>query len=768
MKDDSAGGAGCGTGGPWVVGSKQAGDSPYGAMDMVGNVSEWVEDDWHAGFAGAPVDGSSWIDSPRAADRVVKGGSYGHSLVQFLRTSTRYHLDNVAHAPAIGFRCALEIYDPDSGMPDGGGDGGDDAGHDSGYDAGYDAGPGDGGWLNPDASYWFDGGLCGGKNQQCCEYGKCVYGLQCINSKCIDPNADAGFDSGYDGGPKPDGSVPDGSVTDGGAGDGGWLFPDASYWFDGGLCGGKNQQCCEYGKCVYGLQCINSKCIDPNADAGMDSGYDGGPKPDGGVGDGGLDPDGNYSFDGGACGKYLLQCCANAQCISGLTCQGGYCKTPQTDAGTPDSGTSDGGGYDGGGCGFLYTPCCGGTMCYEGYCNGMYCAPITDGGNPDAGLCGVLYAPCCYGYMCYQGFCNGMYCAPSADAGTPDGSIPDGSVTDGGGVDGGPKPDGGTTDGGIFDGGATDGGVTDGGPAPDGGITDGGVLDGGSPDAGPACGAQDQACCLTGSACNPSLYCIEATCRALPYCIPSPSGRGSVMCHVPDTLFKMGCEIELELTCAQEELPVHTLMMSTFLIDRFEVTVADYMACVKDSACNAPTALVAPVQCNYGVTGREQHPMNCIDWKNANAFCEWAGKWLPTEAQWEMAARATKMYTYPWGYEPPANCDLAIMTDGTLGAGCGANSTWEVGSRKGGASPYGAEDMAGNVWEWVADWYDAAYYASSPTGDPTGPQDGTEKVVRGGAWDCAPVSELHTSRRGHIDPANMWANTGFRCALVPK
>jgi formylglycine-generating enzyme required for sulfatase activity len=153
----------------------------------------------------------------------------------------------------------------------------------------------------------------------------------------------------------------------------------------------------------------------------------------------------------------------------------------------------------------------------------------------------------------------------------------------------------------------------------------------------------------------------------------------------------------------------------------------------------------------------EDHPVTQVTWYGAQAYCQWARARLPTEAEWEKAARGVDGRSYPWGSEPP-DCDKAQYGD------CGG-ATVPVGSRTAGVSPYGVLDMAGNVWEWVADWYDPAYYGSSPSQNPQGPASGECKVFRGGSWGY-PSAFIRASDRARNRPTYAGFNVGFRCAKM--
>ncbi len=231
------------------------------------------------------------------------------------------------------------------------------------------------------------------------------------------------------------------------------------------------------------------------------------------------------------------------------------------------------------------------------------------------------------------------------------------------------------------------------------------------------------------------------------------------MVFVPAGDFSMGSASGSEV-----ETPVHSVSLSAYWIDRWEVTVDAYAECVAASACAAPNETYGTNSaCNWDAPTRGAHPVNCVDWAKAQSHCSWSGKRLPTEAEWEKAARGRDMRTYPWGADSPS-CAYALMNDpGNGGSGCGIGGTNVVGSRPAGTSPHGALDMAGNVWEWVGDWFGAGYYAESPATNPSGPATGTERVVRGGSWLNTAFS-LRATHRGALGPSFWGYSYGFRCA----
>jgi formylglycine-generating enzyme required for sulfatase activity len=213
------------------------------------------------------------------------------------------------------------------------------------------------------------------------------------------------------------------------------------------------------------------------------------------------------------------------------------------------------------------------------------------------------------------------------------------------------------------------------------------------------------------------------------------------------------------------EAPQHTVTLDSFWIDQTEVTNAQYRRCVQAGACRAPTTCDTGQPTFEDASGAE-HPVVCVDWHDAQAYCEWAGARLPTEAEWEYAARGPEDYRYPWGNEPgaawqnycDANCAEA-WADRTVDDGYAETSP--VDSYPEGASWCGVQDLAGNVYEWVADWL--GDYRSAPQTNPTGPETGSDKVLRGSSW-ISFWDRARGATRDFVKPESRDAQIGFRCA----
>ena len=250
---------------------------------------------------------------------------------------------------------------------------------------------------------------------------------------------------------------------------------------------------------------------------------------------------------------------------------------------------------------------------------------------------------------------------------------------------------------------------------------------------------------------------------------------GMVMVHVPAGEFEMGsddAEVDYALqlclaygtNCRRRyfsvEHPIHTVALDAFWLDKTEVSQGQYAQCVGAGACDAPDCQ------EEGPSGGENLPVVCVTWEQAAAYCAWAGGRLPTEAEWEYAARGPAGPRYPWGDE----------LDGTLLNYCDANCAQDkrdeafddgyarsapVGSYPGGASWVGALDMAGNVWEAVADWN--GDYGPERQLNPTGPTSGGRRVARGGSWNAS-ADHVRTTLRTHMGPNDSIPHAGFRCA----
>jgi formylglycine-generating enzyme required for sulfatase activity len=235
---------------------------------------------------------------------------------------------------------------------------------------------------------------------------------------------------------------------------------------------------------------------------------------------------------------------------------------------------------------------------------------------------------------------------------------------------------------------------------------------------------------------------------------------GGDMCDVAAGAFQMGCNSAVDTECFGGESPYHSVTVPAFKVDKYEVTAAEYKACVDASGCTAANTTGG---CNYNVGGKESHPIDCVDWNQAKAYCEWAGKRLPTEAEWEKAARGTDGRKYPWGNDA-LDCNRAVHSVSP----CNNSGTVPVGSKPAGVSPYGAEDMEGNVWEWVEDWYHDSYTGAPSDGSAWVNPAGSYRVWRGGSWGHVEPGYLRASYRGRNYPTSRSDYGGFRCAGSPQ
>lgn len=237
---------------------------------------------------------------------------------------------------------------------------------------------------------------------------------------------------------------------------------------------------------------------------------------------------------------------------------------------------------------------------------------------------------------------------------------------------------------------------------------------------------------------------------------------GAPMVLIPEGSFPMGVP-HGDRDGGRDEYPRHDVFVSNFYIDKFELTNGRYLEFVKATRHRIPqNPKNATRNLWEGETIAESlidRPVINVDWADAQAYCQWAGKRLPTEAEWEKAAKGTADRRFPWGNVEPTNKHLNFNQQWI-----GEKTLMPVGSYEAGKSPFGVYDMAGNVWEWVNDWYDARYYEKSPAKNPTGPETGTKRVLRGSGWQNeTPTVRIFT--RVDSDPTIRNESTGFRCAM---
>lgn len=269
--------------------------------------------------------------------------------------------------------------------------------------------------------------------------------------------------------------------------------------------------------------------------------------------------------------------------------------------------------------------------------------------------------------------------------------------------------------------------------------------------------------------------------------VPSPTplvvqlrpADGMPMVQIPAGTFMMGAADDDPLA-EEDEKPAHSVTLSTFYLDQYEVSTLQYALFLNElgsyvNTCNGYLCLSTQFETTdshlaftlngefTAESGFENYPINNVSWHGASAYCAWTGGRLPTEAEWEWAARGENGRIYPWGNEPPTEAVALFETN--------FDAFLPVNSLPDGSSPFTIYHMAGSVWEWVADAYDAAYYQTSPPENPTGPEAGIyepERVLRGGGYD-SPAEDLRVSNRQVGDARNILniPNVGFRCAFTP-
>lgn len=232
--------------------------------------------------------------------------------------------------------------------------------------------------------------------------------------------------------------------------------------------------------------------------------------------------------------------------------------------------------------------------------------------------------------------------------------------------------------------------------------------------------------------------------------------KGASMVLIPEGAFIMGSNANLV-----HEKPLHEVNLSSYYIDQYEVTNAAYKLCVDAGVCQPPVYNFSSTRTSYyGDTQFDNYPVVYVNWNMSNDYCKWRGAYLPSEAEWEKAARGTGGGIYPWGQD--IDCTYANYSGGQNGSECVGDTT-PVGSYASGQSSYGVYDMAGNVLEWVDDWYSSDYYQSSPLSNPLGPVSGQYRVLRGGSWFSI-VNGVRSANRYRNSPTYSYSNIGFRCA----
>lgn len=275
--------------------------------------------------------------------------------------------------------------------------------------------------------------------------------------------------------------------------------------------------------------------------------------------------------------------------------------------------------------------------------------------------------------------------------------------------------------------------------------------------------------------------------------IETSSKDNAVMVYVPAGEFVMGSEAD-DPNAYRNEKPPHLVYLDAFWIDQTEVTNAMFARFIEETAHQTEAKQAGygfvyqpstdnweetngadwthPVGPENSIIGLEYYPVVQVSWNDANAYCEWADRRLPTEAEWEKAARGVDARQYPWGNNfngeylnyCDTNCIMINSQDNSTSDGY--LDIAPVGTYPTGSSPYNALDMSGNVWEWVADWFDETYYQTSPNNNPLGPENGTYRTLRGGSWSNGNIFVRSAVRTGSL-PSETIDNLGFRCAMSP-
>ena len=223
--------------------------------------------------------------------------------------------------------------------------------------------------------------------------------------------------------------------------------------------------------------------------------------------------------------------------------------------------------------------------------------------------------------------------------------------------------------------------------------------------------------------------------------------------YIPAGKFLMGSS-ETDGDHYEDEQPQHAIYLDSYWISRTQVTNAEFAECVAAKTCTYDVGTQS--NSHYVDPAYADHPVVYVSWYMAQTYCQWSGGRLPTEAEWEKAARGPNGAKYPWGWEDPENNIYLTNANNVIG------DTTPVGLFIKGASYYGAMDMGGNVREWVSDWYDPHYYLSMPDRNPTGPESGDKKVLKGASFEDSSHYSRAANRLAH-DPKSPGIARGFRC-----
>ncbi len=230
----------------------------------------------------------------------------------------------------------------------------------------------------------------------------------------------------------------------------------------------------------------------------------------------------------------------------------------------------------------------------------------------------------------------------------------------------------------------------------------------------------------------------------------------SILIEIPAAEFEMG-------DGKNSDCPQHTVYLDRYYIGVYTVTNRQYKQFVDETGHRPPDVADWGTPIWKGKSYPESytdHPVVCVSWEDAATYCRWAGGTLPTEAQWEKAARGPKGFIYPWGNDWDQNL---CRNDKNKGS----QTTCTVYEYPKGASGYGCYNLSGNVWEWCLDWYDSDYYKNSPSKNPTGPDKGSYRVFRGGGWRGVGAEYFRAASRGYGDPSDRRDRRGFRLLLAP-